>query len=141
MATRTHAREMVIELLYAYSLGNDNIFKFVDELMKNRKIRNAQADFAKGLFNGVIENLSTIDKAIKSTLKSWDFDRLGIIDKCILRLGVYEILYSNTDTPIIINEAIEISKILGDDNTPKFINGVLDAVNKNASNKDKNEQN
>lgn len=130
MATRTHAREAVVELLYAYAMGNDNIFNFVDELLKAKKIRNAQADFAKGLFNNVVENLPKIDSVITANLKSWEIDRLGVIDKCILRLGVYEILKGEIDAPVAINEAIEIAKILGEENTGKFVNGVLDAVSK-----------
>lgn len=138
MATRTHAREMVVELLYAYAVGNSDIVKFKDELLEQKKIRNAQRDFANSLFSGVMENLVDIDENIKGSLRAWDFDRLGVIDRCILRLGAYEILYTTTDAPVIINEAIEISKILGDDNTPKFVNGVLDAINKKLKKKEKN---
>lgn len=130
MATRTHAREMVVGLLYAYSLGNDNIFNFADMLLEERKIRNAQASFARELFKGVIENLAEIDSIIDLHLKSWEMGRLGVIDKCILRLGVYEITKCNIDAPIAINEAVEIAKTFGEENTGKFVNGVLDAISK-----------
>ena len=130
MATRTHAREAVVELLYAYSMGNERIFDFVDELLGAKKIRNAQADFAKGLFKGVVANLAQIDSAISANLQSWEISRLGVIDKCILRLGVYEILKGEIDAPVAINEAIEIAKILGAERTGGFVNGVLDAVSK-----------
>lgn len=130
MATRTHAREAVVELLYAYSMGNERIFNFVDELLGAKKIRNAQADFAKGLFKGVVANLEQIDSAISANLQSWEISRLGVIDKCILRLGVYEILKGEIDAPVAINEAIEIAKILGAERTGGFVNGVLDAVSK-----------
>lgn len=130
MATRTHAREMVVGLLYAYSLGNDNIFDFADMLLEERKIRNAQASFARELFKGVIENLAEIDSIIDLHLKSWEMGRLGVIDKCILRLGVYEITKCNIDAPIAINEAVEIAKTFGEENTGKFVNGVLDAISK-----------
>lgn len=130
MATRTQAREMVVELLYAYTMGNERIFDFADELLGAKKIRNAQADFAKGLFNGVVAHLQNIDSIIEANLKSWELSRLGVIDKCILRLGVYEILKGEIDAPVAINEAIEIAKILGAENTGKFVNGVLDAIRK-----------
>lgn len=130
MATRTQAREMVVELLYAYTMGNERIFDFVDELLRAKKIRNAQADFAKDLLNGVMVHLQNIDNIIATNLKSWEIKRLGVIDKCILRLGVYEILNGKIDAPIVINEAIEIAKILGAEHTGKFVNGVLDAINK-----------
>lgn len=130
MATRTHAREMVIGLLYAYSLGNDNIANFVDELLEERKIRNAQAAFARGLFSGIIANLDELDSIIELHLKSWEISRLGVIDKCILRLGVYEIIKCHLDAPVAINEAVEIAKTFGEENTGKFVNGILDAISK-----------
>lgn len=130
MATRTHAREAVVSLLYAYDSGNNDIRKFSVGILEQRKIKNAQMNFALNLFDGVIANLETIDEVILSTLKSWEYSRIGIIDKCIIRLGVYEIIFSNLDIAIIINEALEISKILGSENTARFVNGILDAIGK-----------
>ena len=117
-------------MLYAYAMGNEHIFDFADELLGAKKIRNAQADFAKSLFNGVVAHLQKIDSIIEANLKSWELSRLGVIDKCILRLGVYEILKGEIDAPVAINEAIEIAKILGAENTGRFVNGVLDAIRK-----------
>ena len=130
MATRTNAREAVVGLLYAFAMGNERVFDFADEILNAKKIRNAQADFAKNLLNGVMAHLSQIDSIINVNLKSWELKRLGAIDKCILRLGVYEILKAEIDAPVAINEAIEIAKILGEENTGRFVNGVLDAVRK-----------
>lgn len=130
MATRTQARTMVIELLYAYAMGNERIFDFADELLGTKKIRNAQADFAKGLFSGTVAHLQSIDSVIEASLKSWEISRLGVVDKCILRLGVYEILKGEIDAPVAINEALEIAKILGAENTGKFVNGILDTIAK-----------
>lgn len=129
MATRTHAREAVIELLYAYSCGNYDIKMHADSILFDKKIRNNQAIFATNLFDGVIAHLGDIDCVLESFVQ-WDFKKLGVVDKCILRLGVYEILHTATDLPVIIDEAIEISKILGGDDTVKFVNGVLDSIGK-----------
>src|SRR6056300_837607 len=112
MATRTQARESVIGLLYAYTLGNEGIVKFVDEILEDKKIRNKQKEFALGLFNGVIENLTAIDEHIKSHLKQGSNDDIGSVEKSILRLAIFEIIYTSLDKPIIINEAIELSKRL-----------------------------
>lgn len=128
MATRTHARTSVVGLLYAYSVGNTNIRKFAPYILEQDKIRNKQAKFAIELFDGTINNLDEIDKKIQEVLTSWDVNKLGIIDKCIIRLSTYEMLYNNLDAPVSINEAIEIAKILGNDDTPKFVNGVLDGI-------------
>jgi len=130
MATRTQARESVVGLLYAYDLGNENIAKFSDVILEDKKIRNKQKDFALNLFNGTIENLKNVDAEISSHLKEREISDVGSVEKAILRLSIYEILYSSLDKPIIINEAIELSKRLASDNAPKFINGVLDSIEK-----------
>jgi len=130
MATRTQARESVIGLLYAYDLGNEGIAKFSDVILEDKKIRNKQKDFALGLFNGTIENLAKVDVEISTHLKERDITDVGSVEKAILRLSIYEILFSGLDKAIVINEAIELSKRLAADNAPKFINGVLDSIKK-----------
>ena len=130
MATRHHARMAVVSLLYAYDLGNQSISEFSDEILEDKKIRNKQKEFAMQLFTGVMENLEKIDTAIVTHLKEWDFDRLGSIERATLRLGAYEIMFSELDAPVIINEAIEVTKAFGTEQSPKFINGVLDAISK-----------
>lgn len=128
MATRTQARESVIGLLYAVDLGNDGIVKFVDEILEDKKIRNKQKEFALNLFNGVITNLEAIDAEISSHLKQGTIQDTGSVEKSILRLAVYEMMFENLDKPIVINEAIELSKRLASDSAPKFVNGLLDKV-------------
>jgi N utilization substance protein B len=130
MATRHHARMAVVSLLYAYDLGNQSIADFSDEILEEKKIRNKQKEFAMNLFVGVMDNLEKIDEAIITHLKDWDFDRLGSIERATLRLGVYEVQKAELDPAVIINEAIEITKAFGTEQSPKFINGVLDAVAK-----------
>ena len=128
MATRTQARESVIGLLYAYDLGNEGIAKFVDEILEDKKIRNQQKEFALKLFNGTIQNLESIDKEIISHLTQRTLEDIGSVEKSILRLAVYEILFEDLPKAIIINEAIELSKRLASDGAPKFVNGLLDKV-------------
>jgi len=130
MATRHQARMAVVSLLYAYDLGNQSIADFSDEILEEKKIRNKQRDFALDLFKGVTEHLSEIDEAIVKHLKDWDFDRLGSIERATLRLGGYEIMFGELDSAVIINEAIEVAKAFGSEQSPKFINGVLDAISK-----------
>jgi N utilization substance protein B len=130
MATRTQARESVVGLLYAYDLGNENIAKFSDIILEDKKIRNKQKDFALNIFNGTIKYLEIVDKEISGHLNKRDIDEVGFVEKAILRLSAYEILFSGLDKAIIINEAIELSKRLASDNAPKFINGVLDSIKK-----------
>ncbi len=128
MATRTQARESVIGLLYAYDLGNEGIVKFVDEILEDKKIRNQQKDFALKLFNGTIANLEKIDAEIKGHITQGTLEDIGSVEKSILRLAVYEILFEELPKAVIINEAIELSKKLASDGAPKFVNGLLDKI-------------
>jgi len=133
MATITHAREAVIQTLYAKEMGNDKaVFQF-DEILKEKKIKGPKAEFAKKLLNGILEHLDEIDKIIKDHLIDWDFDRLDKVDKQILRLGVYEIKYTDTPFQIAIDEAVKIAKNFSEDKSKSFINGILDRVAKEKS--------
>ncbi len=130
MATRSQAREAVIGLLYAYDSGNENIQNLAVEILEDKKIRNKQRDFALNLFHGTILQMRILDDRISRHLKDWDFKRLGGIEKAILRLGVYELLFTTTDKPVIINEAVELAKNYAEDMAPKLINGILDSIKK-----------
>ena len=130
MATRHQARTAVVGLLYAYDLGNENIAKFSDEILEEGKIRNKQKEFSDTLFQGTIDNLEMLDAKINEHLDDWDYDGIGKVEKAIMRLGAYEILVAKTDKAIIINEAVELAKSLADEKSPQFINGVLDALDK-----------
>ncbi|ADN08421.1 transcription antitermination factor NusB [Sulfurimonas autotrophica] len=130
MATRQQARMAVVSLLYAYDLGNGNTSEHSNEILEEKKIRNKQKDFALGLYEGVMEHIEEIDKAIVEHLKEWDFERLGAIERATLRLATYEILFGELDSAVVINEAVEITKSFGTEQSPKFINGVLDAIAK-----------
>ena len=130
MATRTQARESVIGLLYAYDLGNVEIVKFIDDLLEEKKIRNKQKEFALNLFHGAIQNLEVIDEQIVAFLTQGTIEDVGSVEKSILRLAIYEILFESLPKAVVINEAIELSKKLASDGAPKFINAILDQVKK-----------
>ena len=131
MATRHQVRETIVGILYASDIGNEGIDKFVDDLFEEKKIRNNQLEFAKELYSGVKINLDSVDEVINGYLKEWSLEEIGNIERAILRLATYEILHSNLDDAVVINEAIELAKKLCNDTSPKFINGVLDAIMKN----------
>lgn len=131
MATRHQVRESIVGLLYASDIGNEGIDKFLDEIFEEKKIRNKQREFAMELYKGIKENIETIDAEINKYLKEWDLDNIGNIERAILRLGAYELLYTKLDDAVVINEAIELAKKLCNETSPKFINGVLDALKRN----------
>ncbi|PID47267.1 MAG: transcription antitermination factor NusB [Proteobacteria bacterium] len=133
MATRHQARQSVVGLLYAQDVGNEGISKFADEILEEGKIRNKQKEFALNLYNGVIKNKDSIDETINHHLKEWELEKIGNIERAILRLGTYELVFSPLDDAVVINEAIELAKTLASDTSPRFINGVLDSVKKDKS--------
>jgi len=130
LARKIDARTVVVQALYAYDMGNEDVLSFIDELFEQKRVRNQKKDFGKELLFGTLNHLQEIDKIIEQKLpKKWDMTRLGKIDKALLRLGAFEIMLYDTDKPLAINEMIEIAKKLGDDDTPKFINGILNEIN------------
>lgn len=130
MATRQQARMAVVGLLYSYDLGNNNSKEHIDEILEEKKIRNKQKEFALELYDGTLSSIANLDSSIEKHLKEWEFERLGNIERAIMRLAAYEILYGNLDSAVVINEAVEISKAFASEQSPKFINGVLDAISK-----------
>jgi N utilization substance protein B len=89
------------------------------------------SDFSRLLITGAVENIEDVDGMIKKHLDNWDFSRLNLVDRALLRLSVYELLFQNTVPPsVVIDEAIDISREFGTDDSYRFINGVLDGVRK-----------
>jgi N utilization substance protein B len=87
-------------------------------------------DFARLLVLGAVENIAVVDKMIRRHLKNWDFSRLNLVDLALLRLSVYTLMFQDTPPPVVIDEAVNISREFGTDDSYRFINGMLDAVRK-----------
>ena len=125
MATRHQARSAVVSLLYAGEMGSE-MNEFKHEFLEEKKIRNEQKNFSLGLFEGVNANLEAIDERFNERLNEHKLAEIGAIERAILRLGAYELLFSDTDKAVIINECVNLAKELASDTAPKFINGVLE---------------
>lgn len=129
MGLRRKARVLAFQTLYSWDINNESVDELLTFSWKKEDINEDVASFARLLIAGTIENLDAIDDVIKKNIRNWDFDRLAKVDLAILRLSVFEILYQE-DVPagVSINEAIEIAKGFGADESYKFINGVLDNI-------------
>lgn len=135
-ANRTITRENAMRVLYQIFLYKKNKIDYttngvIEEYMNNipleeHKIINT--DFLKELVEGVLNNINDIDNNISKYLENWTIDRLGLTDQAIIRISVYELLYTNTPNLVCINEAIELSKKYSDEKVSKMINGVLDKI-------------
>ena len=135
-ANRTITREKAMTVLYQIFLYNKNniIYKIddvINEILESMDIEDRKKidiNFLNDLVNGVINNMDNIDKYISKYLSNWTIDRLGLTDQAIIRISVYELMYTSTPNLVCINEAIELAKRYSDEKVAKMINGVLDKI-------------
>ena len=130
MGQRHRARCVVLEVLYSIEVGGEkNIDTNLAFCASLHKLNDEAAAFSRHLFHVVHDNLAAIDETLKAHIKNWDIERLAIVDKNILRLGVGEIKYTpETPVKVVIDEAIELAKRYGSADSGRFTNGVLDAI-------------
>lgn len=125
--SRSELREKIMTILYQVEMYNKNKYDFdLKEVIKeNTQI---SSDFVNEIVNGVIEKREELDVKANKYLTDWTIDRLDNLGATILRMGLYEILYTDTPDVVVINEAIELAKKYSDDNVKKMINAVLDKI-------------
>lgn len=124
---RSESRKVIMTVLYQINVYDSNKMKYeIDAVIKeNSEIEN---EFIKEVVYGVIKNKEAIDLKANEYLSGWKITRLGNTDQAILRMGIYELLYTKTPEVVAINEAVELAKVYSDDDVRKMINGVLDKV-------------
>jgi transcription antitermination protein NusB len=125
---RRIVRERVLQILYAYELNNSSLQNTIDALLVDLT-ESADRSFARDLVNRVINNSIELDEKIKKRVANWEMNRIAIIDKILLRIGICELLFFPDIPPkVSINEVIEIAKDFSTAGSGKFINGILDAI-------------
>ena len=131
---RRLARERVLQALYAYDISRSSPDFLSADIFKDLTDGTA-LEFAKKLYRDTLENMKDIDSILQTHLEHWDISRVNPIDRGLLRMGIAEILYSE-EVPIkvTINEIIELAKRYSTEESPKFVNGILDAALKQLSN-------
>ena len=129
MSRRSRAREIVLQVLYQDDLNSDQPedirLKFISSRLNQDQ---ALIDFALQLLAGVREHQEQVDVRLEETARNWRLSRMAATDRNVLRLGAYEILYTDTPDRVVINEAIELAKRYGTNNSSQFVNGVLDRL-------------
>jgi N utilization substance protein B len=132
MRKRTKGRECALKVLYAIDVTGDDARKCVDVFWQNHEEKDAEMKvFADSLVLGVVKNRELIDKIITTHTTNWQLKRMAVIDRNVIRSAVYELLFMEDIPPkVAINEAIDIAKKYGDKDSGKFVNGVLDKINK-----------
>jgi N utilization substance protein B len=124
---RSELREIIMKILYQVFLYDQSKIKYEinDVIKENLEVEN---EFVNSIVYGVLENKEKIDEIANTYLNDWTINRLGKTDQAVLRMSIYELLYTDTPEVVCINEAIELAKKYSDEAVRKMINGVLDKV-------------
>ena len=125
--SRSELREKIMTILYQINVYNNNKMSYdVDSVIKENV--NIENEFVKEVVYGIITYQKEIDDLANKYLNNWDISRLGNTDQAILRIAIYELVYTKTPSIVCINEAIELAKKYSDDDVRKMINGALDRL-------------
>jgi len=131
MGGRRLSREMALKALFQIDLVNTNMEEALKYTFENVELSDEVKEFSLILVKGVMSNLSDIDKVINHSTNNWSLERITNIDRSILRIAIYEILYlKNIPKSVSINEAVELAKKYGTKSSFSFVNGVLGKINK-----------
>lgn len=146
MATRHLIRTVVLQTLYEWDFYNQkvSIKEAFERNLKEFAPDIDEPDFAWKILNGVVSHIKEIDEIIKKAAIGWPIERVDLIDRNILRIGLYELLYADkNEVPpkVAINESVEMAKNFGGMNSSKFINGILGSVYKEIENLSENSEN
>lgn len=125
---RTRAREMALQMLFQQDLNPDVPADTVRELIIERLREESLARFAWSLFAGVMESRAALDARIEAIAANWSLKRMAPTDRNVLRLGAFELLYTETPARVAIDEALELAKRYGTAQSSQFVNGILDRL-------------
>lgn len=129
MSSRRHkAREVALQMLFQKDLNPDVTPDVIREQIQEAIPDEQLSRFAWSLFAGVIESRSTLDEKIESVASNWTVNRMPTTDRNAIRLGAFELLYTDTPPRVAIDEALELAKSFGSANSSAFVNGVLDRL-------------
>jgi transcription antitermination protein NusB len=129
MSRRSKARELVVQMLYQADCNADLPKTVVHEQMRERIVDDPEMfEFAWMLYSGTIDQRAALDLKIEEVAQNWSLGRMAITDRNVLRLGAYELLFTDVPHRVAINEALELSKTFGTKDSSQFVNGVLDKL-------------
>ncbi len=133
MQNRHLSRVLVLQTLFAWDFNKTqgNPEKILNYTKQEFTPSNDEDNFALNLLKNIVEKWKVLNKLISENAPEWPLKRISIVDRNVLRIGIYELKYNDTIPPkVAINEAIELAKVYGGDNSSKFVNGVLGSIYK-----------
>ena len=133
MGKRRAARELALKFLYQTEFNSNSPDSELNSFCERANVSEEIQDFTQTLIKNIFAHKKEVDGLLKKISANWVPDRMAMIDKNILRLGICELLFDSTTPPkVVINEAVEIAKKFGTEESPDFINGILDKVYKDS---------
>ncbi len=131
MSTRRKSRELALQALYQWNITRQDPFLILDQQMANFSPSGEEDEFAQQIVVGVLKHYNHIDELIEKFSEHWRLDRISIIDRNILRMAIFELLFRKDIPPrVTLNEAIDLGKRFGSEDSSAFINGILDRIQK-----------
>ena len=131
MGSRRKAREYALQMLFQWDITHDSMDQIQATFWDGQDEPEETRTFAETLASGSVANVEQIDVLIERHAENWRLDRMAVVDRNILRLACYEFLYdAETPKTIVINEAIEVARRFSSQESPQFINGILDSIRK-----------
>ncbi|MBI4314132.1 MAG: transcription antitermination factor NusB [Candidatus Omnitrophica bacterium] len=131
MRKRSKAREHALRLLYQVDLTGETLEEGVASYLRHHRIAKPSRPFVLALVNKTWENRNAIDALITRHALNWHLNRMAVVDRNILRLGVFELMFDHDVPPtVVINEAVDLAKRYGTPDSGKFVNGILDKIHK-----------
>ena len=129
MARRSRAREVALQLLYQHDQNKGGSPADAQAFLRRRLADEELERWGESLYRGVLDNLAAIDKLLAGAAENWSVERMAVVDRNVLRLGVFE-LHHQPETPVrvVIDEAVELAKRYGSVESPAFVNGILDRL-------------
>jgi transcription antitermination protein NusB len=129
MTRRSRAREVALQLLYQRDLNPHVARPVIERFAADRLHDSELTPYCLGLYDGVVGHAGDIDDRLSAVAENWRLPRMPAVDRNVLRLGAYELLYhSETPPPVALVEAIELARRYGSADSPSFVNGVLDRL-------------
>ena len=136
MGKRRSSRELTLKFLYQSEMNKGNIEEQMKIFIERNSSHGEVEDFMESLVKSIYKEMGEIDKIIQECSDNWILDRMTVIDRNILRMGTCELLFDFLTPPkVVINEAIDIAKKYGNEDSPEFINGILDKIYKKIEHK------
>ncbi|MEE8349910.1 MAG: transcription antitermination factor NusB [Acidobacteriota bacterium] len=128
MSSRRKARELALQLLFQTDLTGATPQEIVDLFWKVNETELETRQYAEFLFLKAFENQTQIDELIVAHAQHWRLERMAVVDRNVLRMAVVELLYGDTPSIVVIDQAIEIARKFSSDESPQFVNGILDSI-------------